>query len=102
MILEGFLWVKFKLKGDLKRMHEEILEELSSLGETHPYSLNENYQPHLSLLRYKDENFNPGVFTKKLRINKVNFNSKWNYLAYAYGEEHGTVSKVIKKYKLES
>lgn len=101
-MISDWLTIKFQLKDDLKRMREEILGGLNSLGETHTYSTRENYQPHLSLLRYKNIKINSKTFNKKILDIKTNLNLRWNYLAIADDEEHGAVSKVIKKYKLKS
>ena len=99
--LLGWLWIEFKLKGNLKKMHKEMLLKLSSLGKVHPYNREENYKPHISLLKYKNYRLSSKISKLQLNINKDSLDASWTHLALANSEEHGTVSKILKKYKLK-
>jgi len=96
---EDWVMIDFKLKGFLKHIHSELLKKLSTLGEVHPFSTSENYQPHITLLRYKKQILYSEAFSK-IKIDEADFNSKCIYLAIAGAEENGVVSKIIKKFKL--
>lgn len=98
--LEGWLMMEFKLVGDLQKMHKELLEKLYPFGEVHSYNTLENYHPHLTLLRYHDKKIGVKNVGNVINLRPKHTNFRCAYIAVAYAEDHGTVTKIIKKYKL--
>ena len=121
--LWGFITVKFPLAPELKQLHEQLVQRLNPMREGHIFAkyLEPEYQtrfnpaqresvrqygypgalhlfnPHLSLIRFKDETLAAEV-SRNLKCELKPFTVS-ELAVYEMGE-HGTCTKLVEKFKL--